>query len=201
VLEEEPLRFEPDPDSGLLQYFKEWRRRTAQRASVPAYIILSDAALVDLCRKRPANLRELLGVTGIGERKAEQYGREMFAAFEAYAKGERAAAAEVAHASPAEETMRLLAAGKSFEEIAQIRGRQVGTVVNMVADLVEKGKLDYQVSWVGEENHRRIEEAVERLGSQWLKPLREALPAEITYDQIRLVVAFVRNVSMLAQRG
>jgi hypothetical protein len=29
------------------------------------------------------------------------------------------------------------------------------------------------------------------LGSQWLKPLREALPVEITYDQIRLVVAFV----------
>jgi uncharacterized protein YpbB len=49
------------------------------------------------------------------------------------------------------------------------------------------------VEWVGEENHRRIEETVRRLGSQWLKPLREALPAQITYDQIRLVVAFVRR--------
>jgi ATP-dependent DNA helicase RecQ len=198
---EEPLRFEPDADGGLLHYLKEWRRRTAQRASVPAYIILSDAALFDLCRKHPTNLSELLGVTGIGERKAEQYGGEIFAAFEAYAKGARAAAAEVAQVSPAEETMRLLAQGKSFEEIAQIRGRQVGTVVNMVADLVEKGKLEYQTSWVGEENHRRIEEAVGRLGSQWLKPLREALPAEITYEQIRLVVAFVRNASTSAPQS
>jgi len=48
VPREEPLRFEPDADGGLLHYLKEWRRRTAQRADVPAYIILSDAALFDL---------------------------------------------------------------------------------------------------------------------------------------------------------
>ena len=56
--------------------------------------------------------------------------------------------------------MRLLAEGKSFEEIAQIRGRQLSTVVNMVADLVEKGRLDYRIEWVGEDAHRRIAEAV-----------------------------------------
>ena len=89
--------------------------------------------------------------------------------------------------------MRLLAEGKSFEEIAQIRGRQISTVVNMVADLVEKGRLEYQVEWVGEAIHRQTEVAVRRLGSQWLKPLREALPPEISYDEIRLVVAFVRK--------
>ena len=190
---DEVLRFEEESDSGLVPFFKEWRWRVAQRSKVPAYIILSDAALVDLCRKQPTNLRELLGVTGIGERKAELYGSEIFATFEAYNKGARAAAAAVSQVSPAEETIRLLAEGKNFEEIAQIRGRQLGTVVNMVADLVEKGKLAYRVEWVGEENHRRIEEAVRRLGSQWLKPLREELPAEITYEQIRLVVAVMRK--------
>jgi ATP-dependent DNA helicase RecQ len=189
----EALPIEPDSEGGLIQLFKEWRRRTAQQFSVPAYIILSDAALADLCRKQPANLRELLGVTGIGERKAELYGSEIFATFKAYRTGARAAAAEVAQASPAEETIRLLFEGKSFEEIARIRGRQLATVVNMVADLVEKGRLEYRLEWVGEENHRRIEETVARLGSQWLKPLREALPADVTYEQIRLVVAFVRS--------
>jgi ATP-dependent DNA helicase RecQ len=190
---EKVVAFEADANDGLMQLFKDWRRRTAQRASVPAYIILSDAALADLCRKRPGNLRELLDVTGIGERKAELYGSEIFATFEAYRKGVRAAAAEVAQISPAEETMRLLEEGKSFEDIAQIRGRQPATVVNMVADLVEKGLLEYRVDWVGEDSHRRIEAVVRRLGSQWLKPLREALPADIGYDQIRLVVAFVRR--------
>jgi ATP-dependent DNA helicase RecQ len=187
------------PDRDLVEFFKEWRWRTAQRAAVPAYIVLSDAALEDLCRKHPTNLRELLGVTGFGERKAELYGGEIFAAFEAFRNGDRAAAREVSQVSPAEETVRLLAEGKSFEEIAQTRGRQFQTVINMVADLVEKGRLEYRMEWVGEANHRQIEEVVRRLGAQWLKPLREALPAEITYEQIRLVVAFVRREDLAKQ--
>ncbi|MBZ5576298.1 MAG: RecQ family ATP-dependent DNA helicase [Acidobacteriia bacterium] len=177
----------------LMDFFKDWRRRTAQRAQVPAYVVLSDASLEDLCRKRPGNLRELLQVFGIGERKAELYGSEIFAAFEAFDQGARAAAHDVAQVSPADETIRLLGEGKSFEEIAQIRGRQMTTVVNMVADLIEKGRVEYRVDWVGAENHQRIAEVVARLGSQWLKPLREALPAEITYEQIRLVVASARR--------
>jgi len=184
-----------DLDSDLLEYFKQWRTRRAQQASVPAYIVLSDAALVDLCRKRPTNLRELLAVAGVGERKAELYGGEIFAAFEAYRKGERAAARASAQVSPADETIRLLAEGKTFDEIAQIRGRQLATVVNMVADLVEKSRLDYRIDWVGEEAHRQIEDAIGRLGSQWLKPLREALPPAITYEQIRLVVAYARRAT------
>jgi len=185
------------PDRDLLEFFKEWRHRTAQRAAVPAYVVLSDAALEDLCRKQPSNLRELLGVAGIGERKAELYGGEIFAAFEAYRNGARAEGPrghpELSQVSPAEETVRLLGEGKTFEEIARIRGRQFQTVINMVADLVEKGRLEYRLEWVGEAHHRQIEELVRRLGSQWLKPLREALPPEITYEQIRLVVAFVRR--------
>jgi ATP-dependent DNA helicase RecQ len=188
-----PLRPSAAPDRELIEFFKEWRRGAAQRAAVPAYIVLSDASLEDLCRKRPANLRELLSVFGFGERKAELYGAEIFAAFEAFHKGVRAARPAAIVTSPAEETMRLLAEGKTFDEIAHFRGRQVATVVNLVSDLVEKGKLEYRVEWVGAEAERQIEAAIARLGPEWLKPLREALPAEITYEQLRLVVAHVRS--------
>jgi ATP-dependent DNA helicase RecQ len=192
VTQPQPIRARGETGD-LIEFLKDWRRRTAQRMAVPAYIVLSDAALEDLCRKQPTNLRELLAVNGFGERKAELYGSEIFSAFEAFRKGARAAAREVAQVSPAEETLRLMAEGKSFAEIAVIRGRQPSTVINMVADLVEKGRVDYNVDWVGAENHPRILEAIATYGSQWLKPLREALPAEITYEQIRLVVAFARQ--------
>ena len=62
----------------------------------------------------------------------------------------------------------------------------------MVAALVERGRLEYRVEWVGEAAHHDIEAAIGRLGSAWLKPLRDALPPAITYDQIRLVVAWAR---------
>ena len=35
--------------------------------------------------------------------------------------------------------------------------------------------------------------ACARLGLQWLKPLKEALPAEISFEEIRLVVADLRT--------
>jgi ATP-dependent DNA helicase RecQ len=189
--DEEPLPIEL-PDQALFDFFKQWRRGVAQRTQVPAYVVLSDAALEDLCRKRPANLRALLSVSGIGERKAELYGREIFAAFEAFDQGARAAAREAAQVSPADETIRLLEEGKTFEQIAELRGRKPSTVVNMVADLIEKGRVEYKMEWVGEEDHKLIAEAIARLGSQWLKPLRDALPERITYDQIRLGVAWAR---------
>jgi len=65
----------------------------------------------------------------------------------------------------------------------------------MIADLVEKGKLNFCDDWVRSEYRESIEETVKRIGPQWLKPLKEALPPEVTMDEIRLVVAKVRAAS------
>ena len=123
--------------------------------------------------------------------KRRLYGSEIFAVSRSSAAGHARPRAGPA-VSPAEETVRLLAEGKTFEEIAAIRVRQVATVVTMVADLIEKGRVEYRIEWVGEENHRRIEEAIGRLGSQWLKPLHEALPGRATITSC-LVAAYVRR--------
>ncbi|MBI1786214.1 MAG: RecQ family ATP-dependent DNA helicase [Acidobacteria bacterium] len=180
-------------DRELREYLREWRRKVAQRSAIPAFMVLTDAALDDLCRKRPATIRELLRVTGVGERKAEQYGRDIFAALEAFVRGARVSRVEEQKITPAEETLRLLAEGKTFEEIARARDRQLATVVAMVADLVEKGRLEFRTGWVGENKQARIEEACRRHGLQTLKPLKEALPPEISWDDIRLVVAKLRR--------
>jgi len=58
---------------------------------------------------------------------------------------------------------------------------------------VEKGRLKYNIAWVGEERHRQIAEVVQRVGSNFLRPVKDALPAEVTYEQIRLVIAACRR--------
>ena len=63
---------------------REWRRDASKRDGVPAYIILHDSSLEELCRRRPANVHELLEVRGIGPRKAELYSREILTALKAY---------------------------------------------------------------------------------------------------------------------
>jgi ATP-dependent DNA helicase RecQ len=87
----------------------------------------------------------------------------------------------------------LLSAGHSFEEIAKIRGRQITTVVSMVATLIENGELEFRPEWVDRDRQAIIEAACARLGTQWLKPLKEAVPPEITFDEIRLMVAKLRR--------
>jgi ATP-dependent DNA helicase RecQ len=135
-------------------------------------------------------------VTGIGSKKAELYGREIFAGLEAFEAGRRAVKEPAREpVSPADETLRLLQEGKSLAEIAQLRNRQLGTVVGMIADLVEKGKLPFDVNWVRQEYRAAIEETVRRIGPQWLKPLKESLPPEVTMEEIRLIVAKVRAAS------
>ena len=61
-------------DDQLRAALKKWRRDAAQAQSVPAYVILHDSTLEELCRLRPRSLAELLEVSGIGERKAQRYG-------------------------------------------------------------------------------------------------------------------------------
>ncbi|MBI3209705.1 MAG: RecQ family ATP-dependent DNA helicase [Candidatus Solibacter usitatus] len=72
------------PDQLLLAHLREWRRAEAKRAGMPAFVILHDKSLEDLCRKRPKTLRELRHVFGIGERKVETLGPSILAALKEF---------------------------------------------------------------------------------------------------------------------
>ena len=186
-------------DSELREYLREWRRTTAKEQGVPAFVVLHDTTLEEICRRRPASIGDLLSITGIGERKAEVYGRGILVALERYGSGARASAVPEKKTAPALETLRLLAEGRSFEDIAKIRGRQMSTVVNAVANLVERGDLEFQAEWIDRNKRAVIEAACARVGIEGLRPLKDALPPEITYDEIRLVVARVRRELRLSK--
>jgi ATP-dependent DNA helicase RecQ len=63
-----------EEDEALLTKLKELRRSLAQAGRVPAYIVFSDAALRDMCRKRPLSEAAFLSVAGVGEAKLRKYG-------------------------------------------------------------------------------------------------------------------------------
>jgi len=74
----------------LLDYLREWRRVTAKEQGVPAFVVLHDTSLEEIAEARPMSVDALLRVYGIGERKAERYGREILDALARFAKGDRA---------------------------------------------------------------------------------------------------------------
>ena len=146
----------PEVDPELREYLREWRRIAAQEQNVPAYVVMHDASLEELCSKRPRSIAQLLRVSGFGERKAALYGQQILAVLDRFGKGRRAAPLPEKNSRPAAETLRLLQEGRSFEEIAGIRGRQVSTVISAVVSLVETGELEFQSGWVAEERQALI---------------------------------------------
>ncbi len=79
-------------DKELQEYLREWRRTKAKEQGVPAFVVLHDTTLEEICRRRPSSIGELLNITGIGERKAEVYGKGILAALARYRGGDRASA-------------------------------------------------------------------------------------------------------------
>lgn len=62
--------------SPLFEALKELRQRIAREENVPAYIVFSNATLMDMAAKRPQTPEEFLDVSGVGAYKAERYGDE-----------------------------------------------------------------------------------------------------------------------------
>jgi ATP-dependent DNA helicase RecQ len=180
-------------ETQLQEYLREWRRQIAQELRAPAYVVLHDATLDEICRRLPRSIADLRQITGIGERKAEMFGQQVLDALSRFRAGARATPLPPKKSIPAEETLRLLAEGRTFEDIATIRGRQLTTVVNAVATLVESGQLEFQPAWIDATRQSIIEAACAQVGMEKLKHLKDSLPPEITYDEIRLVVAHLRR--------
>jgi len=182
-----------DVDSELRAYLREWRRKTAQENGIAAFVVMHDTSLDEICLLRPTSLEDIRKVIGFGERKTALYGQQILEALRQFQAGSRAAAETAVTTLPAEETMKLLAKGRSFEEIARIRGRQVSSVIDLVARLVEKGDLEFQPDWVDSQKRAQIEDACARLGMKRLNPVKEAVRPDVTFDEIRLVMAQLRR--------
>lgn len=79
-----------DIDPALREYLREWRRAAAKQQGVPAFVVMHDSALDEVCRKRPTSIPELLNISGFGEYKAALYGPRIFEALEQFRNGARA---------------------------------------------------------------------------------------------------------------
>jgi ATP-dependent DNA helicase RecQ len=181
-------------DLELKEFLREWRRNIARENGIAAFVVLHDSALVDLCLGKPSTLQELRRISGFGEKRVDLYGKEILDALRRFRQGERATGeGKLKVSSPAKETLRLLEEGRTFEEIAQIRSRTLRAVVSLVADLIERGEAVFQPNWLPAERYNLIATACHKLGMDHLKPLKEALPPEVPYEEIRLVIARFRT--------
>jgi ATP-dependent DNA helicase RecQ len=76
-----------DVDRPLFDRLRALRLEIARDRGVPPYVIFHDATLREMARVKPASVRALLGVKGVGARKAEDLGDAFIAAIAAHRDG------------------------------------------------------------------------------------------------------------------
>ena len=64
-------------DPELVDALRAWRKTRSAEASVPAFVVFSDATLLAIAERRPTDNAALLSIPGIGRAKLDAYGRDV----------------------------------------------------------------------------------------------------------------------------
>ena len=82
-----------DANAELREHLREWRWSISRELGMPAFIVMHDTTLDELCKARPSTLAELRGVSGFGDRKVQKYGSQILAALKNFGSKPRGAGA------------------------------------------------------------------------------------------------------------
>ena len=69
----------PGYDEATFERLRTWRLAVAREASVPAYVVFTDATLTAIAEEAPSDESGLSTISGVGARKLEQYGADVLA--------------------------------------------------------------------------------------------------------------------------
>ncbi|HET7035625.1 MAG TPA: DNA helicase RecQ [Thermomicrobiaceae bacterium] len=193
-----------DVDDAVFEELRALRRRLAEARGVPPYVIFHDSTLRELAGRLPTTQAALRRVTGVGERKAEDFGEAVLAVLapHAEAKGVTDDDAQEAFDFPpprerrrtpglsdtAQASLDLFDEGLDLAEIAHRRGLARSTIEGHLTQAIAGGALTDLDRLVPPERQQAILAAIEALDSTRLTPLLEHLGADYSYSELRFVV-------------
>ncbi len=196
--------FSDVPNALLNEELKRWRNEVCDKTNQPIYMVANQATLNEIATYLPLNKKDLLLLSGFGKAKVDKYGDEILSFVENYCttyKIETNITAKLA--SPKRErkersnevktetktiSFQLFKEGKSISEIAKGRNLSVGTIESHLAWYVATGEIDIN-KMVSIEKQLLIKAAAKTHGFQSHKTLKDNLPENISYGEIRLVLA------------
>ncbi|SJZ48905.1 ATP-dependent DNA helicase RecQ [Trichlorobacter thiogenes] len=77
-----------DYDQALFDKLRALRKQIADAAKLPPFVVFSDATLAEMSRSYPQNLQQMRQVSGVGDRKLQQYGDAFLAEIRQYQAGD-----------------------------------------------------------------------------------------------------------------
>lgn len=188
-------------DHGLFEQLRQLRKEIASKERVAPFIIFSDVTLKDMAAKLPRTNEQFLNIKGVGNQKSERYGQAFMNVIITYGAEHPEI---IAHVVSKKETQRRngepthmesyhqYQVGKTIKEIAEARSLSVLTIESHLIKAADEGlELDWEQIF-SNDTYQQIIEIANQLGSDKLKPLKEALPEDISYFMIKAALAKVR---------
>lgn len=199
-------------DEILFQKLRDVRRRLADAANMPPYIIFSDRTLLEMATFFPQSAARLLDISGVGQVKLQRYGEVFLAVLRTHC-AERGLAEQPRPPDPPvvvssmgsgkrrfEEIGELFAAGQSIESLQALYGVQKSTIVSHLYDYLRAGHVVdpapvLAASTLTPDQQAQVVAALATLGPERLAPIYEALEQAIPYPELHLL-----RVVFLAQQ-
>lgn len=142
----------------LFNQLRQWRKEKADEQKMPAYTVLSQSALINISNLLPNNDKELLLISGIGEKTAEKYGRDIlqivdaciiqydyektdFSSIQPQKREKSKMNTEKGKVNTFEITLQLLSEGLSIDQIVERRGLAKSTIEGHVLKLIQANRL------------------------------------------------------------
>jgi ATP-dependent DNA helicase RecQ len=198
-------------DRGLFDALRELRRAEATKRAVPAYIVFSDATLRDMARRRPSKVERLLDVHGVGQQKSADFGRQFVDRLVAYCQQhgvEMDVRPELPPREPsstptagAVQAFPLFDAGLSAEEVAERLGRARSTAYGYLESYIRHRRITAPEPWLSHRELEEVEVIARYAGTQWLRPIYEALHGRVPYERIRIALACIANIQAAQPAG
>lgn len=187
------------PHPALFERLRELRKRLADEAGIPPYVIFHDRTLRQMAAELPATEGELLRIPGIGQRKILDFGEIFLGTIADFVRETGAIPASLPSSMPGprptpgglsdtvRETLRLFRQGLDQTAIAATRNLSPTTVEGHLVDAMDAGEEVEIDRLVSPERRQAIESALHTVGADRLKPVMEYLGDGYTYGELRLV--------------
>ena len=201
---------EVEYDEALFARLRILRKRLADERGVPAYIVFGDEPLQRMAYYFPQSLESFASINGVGSEKLARFGEEFLAVIRQHVRenGLKERPIPVRRVqrdrvtqrrdSTYEETKRLFLQKLPIHEIAQRRGLTEVTIIGHLEHLVEDGdNLDIGYLMPPAQRITKIMAAFQSSAGLHLSPVRDLLGEEYSYDEIRLVRTFLRQVNAI----
>lgn len=189
-----PLNFNEE----LYEKLRELRYSLSQEKGLAPFMIFHDATLKEMASLFPQNKNEMLNIKGVGLKKYESYGDDFLQIILKYSSDNEIDPIVIVKSKDTRNesfldrynaTYELYENNLDLDEISEIRGYTKNTIIEHLSQCDKNGQI---VDWsrfidnpVKEET---ILSAINKAGLDKLKPIKELLSEDISYEDIRLVI-------------